>query len=491
MKPQTAEHQLSENIIKKVALRFFRQYYKFRLRFDDQPVIAKYDLEGVGGVIADGYYSFKKTDGKPFIATFEATAKDSRDEVIYKPQFKVLFWDGLAFGSIFLLVLTSINYFYGLHALDERTLLVRLIMLLLAFGGPMAIYILVARNFRRYRYIYAVEQFKKYHADEQWIALADDVFANSSDKYYRELRNQCVYNGFGLMQIDQNLDTKILVTPSRQDIFLGKRQAVDFFPQNLPLQPETAKPGGTRPWNAIVPEFLKKDESIFRFRKSYNTQIAITLFSVILVGFIFIKEMQMKGYRSVDQAEFRSNIGISQSKGRPEDPGVMGDSALTMDIPNHELEELHKRIWTPAVKKVPELRPSPGSVAPVIVPSKRKIDTTNIVINQANGKSLAYDCSRFYNFESKKYIVKEGTYDSWPGAKRRLSMLRNGTIESAALLQACFYPTKSGFLIYLGMIYNSKEEASQYIEQLNELEQNVIKNVRQLEIMPLPPPVAR
>ena len=59
----------------------------------------------------------------------------------------------------------------------------------------------MAKGFPRYRYIYAVEQFKKYHADEQWVAIGEDVFENPNDKYLKELKKQCVYNGFGLISM--------------------------------------------------------------------------------------------------------------------------------------------------------------------------------------------------------------------------------------------------------------------------------------------------
>ncbi|MEK7257216.1 MAG: hypothetical protein AAB316_20850, partial [Bacteroidota bacterium] len=112
--------QLTEDILKKVALRFFRHYYKYRLRYEDQPVTAKYDMEGVGGIVADGFYSFKKPDGRDFSATFEATSRASKNEVLFKHQVKVLFWDGLAIAAVATVFLFSLNSLYQFHRLDER-----------------------------------------------------------------------------------------------------------------------------------------------------------------------------------------------------------------------------------------------------------------------------------------------------------------------------------------------------------------------------------
>lgn len=498
MKTNTLEQQsLTENIIKKVALRFMRQYYKFRLRYEDQPVKASYDLEGVGGIIADGYYSFKKTDGRLFTATFEATSAASRKEVEFKPQMRVLFWDGLAVAALITLALATLNYFKDLHLLDERTVLMRLGLVLASITSLMGIFYLVAKNFRRYRYIYAVEQFKKYHADEQWIAIGDDVFNHSNDRYFRELRYQCVYNGIGIVQVDQHLDTKILVTPSRQDIFLGKRKAINFMAQQAAQQQKAVKQFDTK-WaltQSWLPGFLKRDAGVLRFQRSYNTQIAIVLGSIFLVGFIFMKEMQLSGYQFVDKEEFRSDIAKSQSNGIKEQPEVVEDSLLANNYTNPDHEEFNRSIWTPkkrisAQKSVTKPTPPKKSEPKVVVP-KKPVDTTEIVVNLGNRNSMAYDCSRYYTFDSYKYVVVEGNYANWPAADRRLALIRNSNIPSAALAKHCFFRNENGFLIYLGEIYNSPEEASQYIETLYGSSQTIIRKVRELKIRKIPPPAGR
>ena len=495
MKTNTLEQQqpLTENIIKKVALRFMRQYYKFRLRYEDQPVTASYDLEGVGGIIADGYYSFKKTDGKNFTATFEATSKGSREEVFYKPQMRILFWDGLAVASIVTLVLASINYFQNLHLLDERTIPMRFALLLASMLVSMFIFYLIAKNFRRYRYIYAIEQFKKYHANEQWIAIADDVFDEPNDKYFRELRYQCVYNGFGIVQINQDLDTKILVTPSRQDIFLGKRKEVDLLPKKIAQQTQSvqkfdAKWALTKSW---LPGFLQQKNSILRFQRSYYTQLGVTAFCFLLIGFLYIKEMELSGYQIVEQDEFRNDVAKSQSNEVKEQPEVLGDSLLPQShLKNPDVEEFNRNIFNTEKRISSQKREIPPPASPKSTPEPPKEDTTQIVVNQ-NNETLAYDCSRYFTFQSYKYVVEEKSYKNWPSAERRLALIRNHKIPSAALSKQCFFPEETGFFIYLGEIYNSPEEASQYIEQLNDMQQNVIKNVQQLKITRLRPPVGR
>ncbi|MEO1261634.1 MAG: hypothetical protein AAFZ15_22710 [Bacteroidota bacterium] len=496
MKANTVEQQqLTENIIKKVALRFLRQYYKFRLRYEDQPVTASYDLEGVGGIIADGYYSFKKMDGRLFTATFEATGQDSRDEVVFKPQMRLLFWDGMAIASLVTLSLVVFNYFTELHLLDERTLLFRILMLLGSMGVSLLFFFLIAKNFRRYRYIYAVEQFKKYHADEQWIALADDVFSGPSDRFYRELKYQAMINGIGIVQVNQNLDTKILVTPSRQDIFQGKRKRIDLMPQKRAKLQKDGQKFDTK-WaltQSWIPAFLKNENSMLRFQRNYKTQLAILIGSFFLIGFLFTKEMSLAGFQSVDTDQFRNEIARSQSNQVPEQEEVLGDSLLADDHTNPDIEEFDRSIWEPKKRinnQPPEAKPVPPVTRRSATPPQ-PVDTTEIMVNLNKEDSQPYDCARYYTFDTYKYVVVEGNYTSWRTAERRLALIRNSEISSAALAKKCFFYGETGFLIYLGEIYNSPEEASQFIDELNQSSQTAIRNVQQLDIKRLRPPAGR
>ena len=97
-------------------------------------------------------------------------------------------------------------------------------LILGVFGVTFLAYQYLFQWIKRYRYIYAVEQFKRYHADEQWIAIGEDVFDEPTDPYLKELKDQCVINGFGLMMIDDNLDTHLLITPSRIEVFGEKKR---------------------------------------------------------------------------------------------------------------------------------------------------------------------------------------------------------------------------------------------------------------------------
>lgn len=447
--------QLTEDIIKKVVLRFLRRHYKFRLRYEDQPVLAKYDLEGVGGIIADGYYSFKKTDGKPFTATFEATSKASKDEVIYKPQQKILFWDGVVVASIFTVFLASLNLRQRFQPLDNTLIIERIALVMVVMGVVFTIFYLLAKNFRRYRYIYAIEQFKKYYADEQWIALASDVFTSGEDHYLRELKNQCVHNGFGLLTVDEKLDTKIIITPSRHDIFLGKRKSVAFLPQTK-MQEQLKKGRFGKYWGLFgekIPGFLKKDTSILRYRKTYYYQMLIITGCVVFLGVIFSKEMENPDFKAVSKEQFKGEIARSRSNNLPEQEAFLGDSASTPAVKGKTRQD--ESFWQ---LEKEETEPDTSGELPPSFAENTPSGEDEFTSKGLEGY-LIYDCSRFFNFNGKKYIIQVATYTSWDKTRKKLDFLRNEGIESMALLLSCFSKSEIGYAVHAGMIYNSAAEA--------------------------------
>lgn len=481
-KTKDTVEQITEDIIKKVVLRFLRRYYKFRLRYEDQPVQARYDLEGVGGIIADGYYSFKKTDGKPFTATFEATSKASRDEVTYKPQKQILFWDGMAVAAIFTVFMASLNLRYQFHSVDNTQIGERAALTLFVFGIFFLLFLLVARNFRRYRYIYAIEQFKKYFADEQWIALASDVFENAEDRYLRELKNQCVYNGFGLLMVDEKLDPKILITPSRQDIFMGKRKNVAFLSQNK--MDELMNKGRFGPFWGIfgnkLPVLFQKDSSILRYRKTYYYQMLVLTGCLVFMGVIFSKELQNPAFTAVSKEKFTEEIARSKSNNLSEQETYLGDSASTPQRKKKRTDDSFWQLEKPAAEPL-----SPAEEPPQFADNSKPEE--EVFTSRGIENYLIYDCSRFYNFGGKKFIIQEGTYTSWEDARQKLDQLREAGVESMALLLSCFSKTEKGFAVHVGLIYNTEAEAWQEFGRIRKTQQPLLKNMKDWKIRAIEP----
>lgn len=323
---------ISENDIKKAALAFLKIHYRYRPRSGD--VKWKLDMITPDGIVADGVFSFLDEDEQPFLATFEATSFVTRDEVKYRFMYRAMVWDGLALSCI--IVGLVVSYLFGTGAIDVVNWgiwggALRLVGSILSI---LAIYVFMNRFRHRYRYIYAIEQFKRYHADEQWVAIGSDVFPNTDDKYLRELREQCIIGGFGLVSIQPDFDAQLLITPARVSLYGETRQAVDFITesqwmkrfrgsrwvrgwnkvrgvlpgvkQKLPQIGEKLQGG----YEKVLPELTKRlpvvqamtgrgvllnrrefVNSLQRYRRGYWMQIALTTIGLTLIGGLFFNEL--------------------------------------------------------------------------------------------------------------------------------------------------------------------------------------------------------
>ncbi len=219
---------LSEDDIKKAFLPFLKQFYRYRYEYRPESIHTELDNVSAGGLVADGMLTFRKEDGSPFVCTYEATSIDKAEEVKFSLNVLYFTWDCLAFGAITAAVAYAIAYvarFSWLVSLQwTGNVGFVLGMSLIGFFS----WYFMLRNWRKYRYIYAIEQFKQYFADEQWIALGNDVFPAPTDPYLQELKSQCVYNGFGLALVPEQGEVRVLSTPSRLGIYGKDRRMVHW-----------------------------------------------------------------------------------------------------------------------------------------------------------------------------------------------------------------------------------------------------------------------
>lgn len=191
------------------------------------------------GVTIDARLSYQKPNGEWFMATVEATPRDRAHEVLYRVNwFRITAHAaGLALLTLFLflgiaeLADTSVFEWFGRPTV--YLFLVTFFLSVWTLAG-----VLLSR-IHYYRYIYAIAQFMRFHADAQWVAydrtiffapLNDEVsdrkarrYARRMRRYYTELQRQCVRFGFGLMEIREDNEVRWLIEPSHIDQFGGKR----------------------------------------------------------------------------------------------------------------------------------------------------------------------------------------------------------------------------------------------------------------------------
>ena len=483
---------LSEAQIAKAALGFLHRHYRYRPRESEKylrerttdETVADYrsswddmatrtGLVDEEGVLVDGELSFPMEDGYRFTATVEATSAETRGEVVYDLQRTLLFWDGLAVASL----LTAIGFAYAAARVD--LLAVGWVLLLLWFVLGMAVfsllYRLLARNARRYHYIYAVEQFKKYRADEQWVAIGFDVFPDREDRAYRELSEQCIFNGLGLIIVHADRSVETVFTPSRVDAYGGKRRIRRFLETNrfagkLGLGRVADRLGGV---GAQLRNRLQlPGGNLLRYRKSYWKQILAGGVGLGLIGLVFYRVYQQRPVVRIGADSFRERVRAVDL--RPEPEVYLLDSS---------------RLRAPLFADDP-VEPDFGDELDdeelVEISPLREKGARQPVYFTANPDGFRpYDCARLYNFAEPKFVIRTGYATSYPDALARLTYFRNNALDATAIWMECFEGGVARYLIFLQAIYNSRDEAEAAARDLDVVADGILNRellrIEQLE----------
>lgn len=445
---------LDEDAIKKAGIRFLKDYYKYRPRTGN--TVTSTDQKTDDGIITDGLFTFINEDGSPFLATLEATSFESREEVFYKKQERLLMWDSFVWSSIFAVCFFTLSHYYSWVTINKNGWLVTLSLLAgILLLGYYLIRSMIA-NYQRYRYIYGIEQFKKYHADEQWIAIADDVFDEVTNPHYEELKDQCVRNGFGLISVNPEELARKIVTPSRQEVFGKARQNKAF--SNRDEYMKTSKTEKVKSfWNRSLSKLTGKrsDASVFRYQRSYTSQIFIGLIAFTLLGGIFYKEAQNAPIAYVDEEAYEKEMAREAKKARPESSEYLLDSALVdrrkapkrpyLESVSEELpDDLEERDWEPWLA---EYFDDYGE------------QYAEIYISSMEGPFLSYDCERFFNYTGTRYLLQEKTYGDVKEARKQLIRLKQQGINANCLWTGCLNEEDMEFIIFIDFLFENKREA--------------------------------
>ena len=476
---------LSENDVKKVGLQFLKSYYKYRPRVGE--AVLSIDMRGKGGIIADGLLSFPLDDGGKFQATMEATSYDTRREVLFQKQRQLLSWDATTValvGIAISFVYTYLEDFWTIKDLGTWTVVFGLFfsIFLVAF-----IYFIGFGWIRRYRYIYAIEQFKQYHADEQWIVIGEDVFISTEDAYYKELKDQCIYNGFGLLMVMKDHTPVMVATPARQSLVKKERQAIEFISQNeLTKRIQEGIPGDWKKWlnKGWGTEMMNSFSQLNRFRQSYQYQIIFSSIAIALLLFIFYEEYQERPIFYHDRAEYIEIVSDYSDKFKGREPNSYELDTpyffpLPLIIDSEDIPSYRDlQVQTDAKNR--------NSKTSTFIPDFTALNTDILVTTTQPRKKVGYDCSRFYNIDREKFLIIDAYYDTFEQSNQRVSLLNNMGMDANALWMGCFYRSEAGYAVFLGQLYNSPDEAGYVAEQM--AQELARKNMEiQLRIVSLSP----
>ncbi len=454
---------LSERNIKKSTLSFLKGYYKNRPR--DGETDASIDMRGEGGIIADGFLSFQTEEGNNFVSTFEATSLGTKDEVRYKVQTRKLIWDALCIGSLLATVWLCWNYYEDVRFLEVSGYSWVASVIGTVIGVIFVVFVTAFWRSQRYRYIYAVEQFKQYHANEQWISIGEDVFLGPEDKYLRELKDQCIQNGFGLIKVNDELKPHLIVTPARQDTFKKQRRMIQF----LPLNDVTKRLQGFdyRKW---IGWLFRPAQGLSRFYARNSLQISIAGLCWLIILGIFIVELSKEDIEYANEAKYPEQLA-EQLKDRKPEPNfdIISDTFLTRDTMMY-LDTVRYFREIVYFEKTSLIQPLAPKTLPYIemlelekkssqVRRARKRGFDIVLTLEDNTSLIVYSCERFYNLRTPKYIVEEGVYQDLDLVIDRIQALRKQGVSASTIWLGCFSEEEGGYSLYFDLLHDNREEA--------------------------------
>ena len=447
------------------------------------------------GWVADGKLTFKKEDGTPFVCTYEATSLDKADEVRYRLNTRYFMWDCAAFGTVIAAVgylffyQNRLTWLLQLKAVGNVGFLLG--MFIIGFFG----WYFTMLRWRKYRYIYAIEQFKLYGADEQWVALASDVFPSRNDPFYMELRNQCIYHGVGLAIVPFEGVVSKICDPSRLGIYGQNRKMADWvtraawyqsMSQNVsamaarrPKAPDELTVLWNRlsrpvhylivdPFNKYVVNTLRKPlgetTTVYtRFMRAQTVQKWITVLALIVIAPMFWKVMSFKTEEIADLEKLQQWRGGQN----PEDetgylidgeaipyngkaPGVPKqypipndedtDDAPTINMSGDDDEGVTIDMSGEEEEEAPVAKPAPKTTPKPVVPPVSACD----------------------QLKQKGWIIQESSFSGKDLAIARANALKKSGIDSRYAAQSCLPASKAaGYLVWLGPVQTTEAGAKQ------------------------------
>jgi hypothetical protein len=185
------------------------------------------------------------------------------------------------------------------------------------------------------------------------------------------------------------------------------------------------------------------------------------------MAFIFWNELQNAPIKTYEPADFLSIVARVKTTRVAEQDEYLVDSASTV-IRKKSRGEYWLRAAQPEVEsKIAETEPASNQSKPTTLPVRREGEQYHI-----------YDCSRFLSLQGSLYIIAEGEYATLFHTRTRLEQLYNSEIESGALRQDCFNKRKPGFVVYVGMLYETEIEARRKLTELSKLKSFEKKKLR-------------
>lgn len=466
----------TEDDIKRAFLPYLKEFYRYRYEYRPESVYAELDNVSASGLVADGMLSFRKDDGNPFVCTYEATSIDKAAEVKFSLNVVYFTWDCLAFGAVTAAVAYGAAFALRLPWLVGLQWAGNLGFVLGTGLIGFFTWYFSMRGWRKYRYIYAIEQFKRYFADEQWIAVADDVFPAPTDPYLLELKSQCVYNGFGLVQISHKGGVRVLASPSRLGIYGKDRRMVQWVTQrdwyravsgnmsvlaryrtSMPDEIGQAWNKLTRPvrylfweplkkalWSAFTRPLGNADTAFDRYMTGQSVQKWVFMLALLAIVPL--------GYRVLTVRADDVRDVVERPEENPEDQyGYLYEGPRDPRGIPKQYSEAAAGAPEPEPIKVPEIRPPAGK--------QEEVPTINLSGNEDEQEPAtgADPCAEYR--DKKGWFLEDNSFVGKTLADERVAALQRMGIPGSVLPKNCI-GEGAGYIVRVGELYAKESVAA-------------------------------
>jgi hypothetical protein len=385
---------LSESQILQAGLQYLREYYRKRLA--EGQIQVSTGVQDAGKSQADGFITFRQRDGRWFTATLEASSYDTRQEVRYIRRKAQMFLDNLLVSTWITAFAGAANMMYPVVPMLKNGPYLPLILILSVFTLSFFGFNLLTTNWKRYREIQAIEQFKRHYADEQWIVAASSLFTDLRDPYFLELKRQCLRYGMGLILIDESLQQHTHLTPTRENSAQESRHILSRFP--------------------------------------WIKQITGTAAAILLIGVMWYREYDSWRYREV----------------------VLKDYAETLDQQIRAFPREPDTYWL----DTPFFRPEPMDTKAISYLEAWQQDASAlpVIVGLPNSRGIVFRACDW--IVGPVFVLEAGYYTTLSGVLERIEQYQQEGVASGAIRGDCYSTGASGYLFYVGEIYASEAEAT-------------------------------
>jgi hypothetical protein len=308
----------------------------------------------------------------------------------------------------------------------------------------MGIYTWLFRRLPRYRYIYAIEQFKQYRANDQWVAYSYDVFSVRDEKRRLELVRQCTRYGFGLLEITAQRKAKLVLAPSRAEYFVPKQRATQFL--SLGDWQDRMAEMVSGPWGRLkqaIRERLRPWQSeYFRwFPRTYPNQWALALMGSLATLFLLRIEYQQRPY--VYANEWLRKFELAQIPEREEGESVYYKVDSPVPGFTSDSSELDPSLWTQE-EQFSDIVQGWGST-----PTQDLRPVRMVSVGPGEDAALYYDCARIRAIRRSFYVLYDTIMPSLSTARQRIASWNQEGFAATAVWPPCLGGPDEGFLIYV------------------------------------------